>query len=331
VRPAISVVLPVRDGGEYLEAAVQSILAQTFSDLELILVDDHSTDSAISRLPKDDSRLNVLASKGEGIVAALNTGLKHATGDYLARMDADDISLPGRLELQYNYLTGRPDIDIAGAKVEIFSSKTIAGGFRRYQEWVNSLTTPEHIHNEIFIECPLPHPTLFMRREVIMNLTGYRDAAWAEDYDLLLRADAAGMHMGKPDGVLLRWRDHDHRLTRTDQRYSIENFLSAKIRFLTDTRILGREVVIWGAGPTGKFVCDALSELEVRVRAFLEVHPRRIGGGKRGLPVYHFDQVTKFSNVLVLVAVGVASARADIRKFLIKSGKLEGTDFLFVA
>jgi hypothetical protein len=83
---------------------------------------------------------------------------------------------------------------------------------------------------------------------------------WAEDYDLLLRADAVGMQMGKPEPILLRWREHDTRLTHTGTRYSHENFMQAKTHFLAHHRLKGRGVIIWGAGPTGQKIHDFLTE-----------------------------------------------------------------------
>ena len=212
--------------------AVESITGQTLHDWELLIVDDHSADTAISRLSINDSRLKVIASEGEGIVAALNTGLKHARGDFVARMDADDQSLPERLQCQLDFQLEHPEIDIVGCRVEIFGDGPLEGGFRRYQDWLNSLISADQISKQIFIESPMPHPSWFMRSELMKSLGGYADPAWAEDYDLLLRADSQGLRMAKPESVLLRWRDHDKRLTRTDSRYSLENFLAAKIFYL---------------------------------------------------------------------------------------------------
>ena len=115
----VSVIMPVKNAGEFLSPAVHSILEQSHRKLELILVDDHSSDAAIDALP-DDPRLHVLASKGEGVVAAFNTGLANVRGEFVARMDADDIALPERIELQLNLLLGDPDIGIAG--IELYAT-----------------------------------------------------------------------------------------------------------------------------------------------------------------------------------------------------------------
>ena len=102
--PLVSIVLPVHDGGKYLEEAVKSILSQSHTRLELILTDDHSTDGAIDGLDKSDQRLRVYPSQGRGVVNAFNTGFGLCRGEFVARMDADDISLPQRISCQLEHL-----------------------------------------------------------------------------------------------------------------------------------------------------------------------------------------------------------------------------------
>lgn len=327
----VSVVMPVRNGGKYLESAVASILGQTHGKLELLLVDDHSTDRAIASLDKGDARLKILANHGRGIVDACNTGLDHAQGAFIARMDADDVSLPERLQMQLEYLGANPGVDICGTCVEIFSKTGIQGGLERYQQWLNAVREPEQVRRQIYIESPLPHPTLMLRRDAVQKLGGYRDNGWPEDYDLLLRADAAQMSMGKPGPVLLRWREHASRLTHTDTRYERRRFMQAKAHFLVRHRLAGRSVVIWGAGPTGRDLFDLIATEGGHVEGFIEVHPRRIGGRKRGLPVWPIDKVGELGPSMLLVAVGAAGARAEIESFLFEQGKTVGADYLCVA
>ena len=324
--------MPVRNGGEWLAESVDSILAQRLDDLELIVVDDHSDDGAVQALAQSDPRLKCLPSRGRGVSAAFNTGLSAASGRYVARMDADDIALPARLERQFQYLESRPGLALCGACVEIFSASRVQGGNRRYEAWLNGCREPESIRRELFVESPIPNPTAFFRREAIEALGGYADPAWPEDYDLFLRADALGMSMGKPDGVLLQWRDHDRRLTRSDERYALVRFQAAKAHYLAQHRLpAGVAPVIWGAGPTGRLTHDLLRDEGRSVAGFIEVHPRRIGGEKRGLPVWPIEWLSGNPDAFVLAAVGAAGARARIRGFMDGLGRVEGEDYLFVA
>lgn len=337
MNPDVSVIMPVRDGGRFLAGAVRSILAQSLHSLELIVVDDHSDDDAPLALDRDDARLRVISHPGRGVSAAFNAGLQQARGRYIARMDADDIALPDRLHVQAGFLDARPDLDLCGACVEIFveeggRERPPDGGNRRYQRWLNDCRSAEEIRRALYIESPIPNPTAFFRREALQRLGGYGDPEWPEDYDLFLRADAMGMRMAKPEGVLLRWRDHERRLTRRSERYTLERFQAAKAHYLARGRLANRgPVVIWGAGPSGRRLHDLLSAEEVAVLGFLDVHPRRIGGYKRDLPVWPVERAAELTESMVLVAVGAAGARPRIRGFMKRLGREEGRDYLFVA
>ena len=324
--------LPVRNGGGCLEEAVNSILGQTFRDLELIIVDDHSDDGSIGQLTARDQRLHVLPAAGRGVSAAFNTGMEQARGAFIARMDADDIALPERLDRQLAYLARNPEIDICGACVEFFPDGEIAGGNRRYQAWLNRCRSPDEIHRQLFIESPIPNPTVLFRREALLRLGGYAHTEWPEDYDLFLRADGLGMKMGKPQGILLRWREHPGRLTHRDARYLRQQFQRAKAHYLRRDRLQrDRAVVIWGAGPGGRLLHDLLRAEGVAIEGFLDVHPRRIGGRKRDLPVWPIGELPPARQSMVLVAVGSAGARGKIRRYLEAGDRVEGEDFLFVA
>ena len=140
-----------------------------------------------------------------------------------------------------------------------------------------------------------------------------------------------GMRMGKPDATLFHWREHKTRVTHVDPRYSRHAFMQAKVYFLVHHRLKGRSIIIWGAGSTGRDIHDLLTEHSAQIDGFIEVHPRRIGGQKRGLPVWGIEHVKQQTTQLILVAVGSAAARKEIAAYLNEQGKIEGEDYLFVA
>ncbi|MEM8998401.1 MAG: glycosyltransferase, partial [Acidobacteriota bacterium] len=273
--PRVSVLLPVRDGGPELVSARRSLRRQTFRDFETVAVNDGSTDGTAERLEewrRRDPRVRPVHRRAEGLVAALNAGLGRCRGEYVARMDADDAMLPRRLERQVALLDARRDLDVAACRVRCFPRRHIRGGFRAYEDWLNAVETAEDHLRERFIESPIAHPTAMVRARVLRRAGGYRDLAWAEDYDLWLRLFEAGARFEKIPEVLHLWRDHPARQTRVHPRYSKKAFLACKAHFLARGPLRGAAAVfVWGAGPTGRRLRKALDDEGVGVDAFFDI------------------------------------------------------------
>ncbi len=331
--------MPVHNGGRYLQAAVESILSQSHTKLELILVDDHSTDNAIAGI-KVDSRLRVIKCPAKGIVPALNEGIAHAKYPIVARMDADDIALPKRLEVQLDLLERRPDADIVGAQVELFSEESeVAGGYRRYQDWINQRIDSDDIARNFWIESCIPHPTAMMRRDVLLQLGGYRNSPWPEDYDLWCRAHLMGYKFAKPEGqILLKWRDYPSRTSRIEARYSTKQFLRCKARYLSEFLLRDgiKECMIWGSGPTGSKLHNYLTDYGINVTAFIDVNPKLVGRRKYEKPIHVVGTSPSVEDLtiigsLCLVAVSFWGAREKITATLINAGYAELTDFIVAA
>jgi len=309
---------------------VDSVVAQTYEHFELIIIDDGTTDGSIENLDRVDSRLRTITNNGSGIVDSLNTGAETATGVFIARMDGDDICHPRRLELQVKLLRDNQKLGIVGAGVEIFPKNGIARGYRLYEDWINSLVTPEDIRREIFVESPIPHPSVMMRAEVFNKLGRYRDMGWPEDYDLWLRAFEAGVGMGKVDEKLVKWRDSPGRMSKTKVTYSKKNFMRARAHFLGRTVLKNCRAIIWGAGKTGALLARFLRHEGADFDGFIDINPRRIGKHKAGKPVYPPAKAIAPDVELILVAVAARGARDEIRDYLNSMGSREGVDYYCV-
>lgn len=339
----VSILLPCRQAARHLPGAIASLRGQTFEDYEVLAVDDGSIDDTYAILytwAQQDGRVRILQGHGRGLIAALATALAGARGELIARMDADDLADATRLEKQIALMDADPRIAACGTGVEYFPPDEVRGGARRYEAWINRLTTDEDIARDIFIECPIPHPTLMIRRSVLLGIGGYRDLGWPEDYDLILRVWGGGYRMAKVPEVLHRWREGPERASRTDQRYSQSEFLRLKVHFLTRTLLAGgRPAVVWGAGPVGKSMARALISAGTPVAAFVDVDSRKIGQEIHGAPVVSQDEVRRFTDpdgarrpgALILAAVGQAGAREEIRASCREQGLVEGVHFIAVA
>jgi glycosyltransferase involved in cell wall biosynthesis len=327
--PPVTVLLPVRDEAPYLAEALHSLSAQTLGGFEVVVVDDGSTDGSAEIAEQhaaEDPRFRVIRESRRGLVAALERARSDARSPFLARMDGDDVALPERLELQLAALEDE-GLDACGGGIEYFPRPR--EGARRYASWINGLVTPEAAARDVFVECPLPHPTLVARREAVEEAGGYRDLGWPEDYDLVLRLWARGARFRNVDRVVLRWRDHPTRLSRTEPRYAQEAFVRCKVHHLRETLVRGRDgVVVWGAGPVGKSFARELGDDLV---AFVEVDPRKIGKLIYGVPVVSVDEAPRFAAAFALGAVAGEEARSRIRKLLVAQGGREGIDFIAVA
>ncbi len=333
--PPISVLLPVRDGAATLEDAIASMEAQTDPDFEVLAVDDGSTDATPDILEEwagRDSRVRVLRQPPGGIVAALERSRAEARGRYLARMDADDISEPERLARQRELLEAQRALVGCGCFVRYFPREAVRAGARRYEEWMNSSYSAEDVERNVFIECPLAHPTFFLRAEAVQAVGGYRDPGWAEDHDLLLRLWEAGGRLAKVPEVLFRWREGEDRLSRVAATYAPEAFVRCKVHFLRRTLLRDRGgAVVWGAGPVGKAFARELLRGGVPLRAFVEVDPRKIGQEIHGAPVVDTAAGLMDRTGLHLAAVGQAGARDTLRGVLSDGGLKEMRDFVAVA
>jgi len=327
-RPRVSVLLPVRDEERYLAECLESLSAQTLADLEVIVVDDGSTDESAAiatEHARRDPRVRVLRQEPAGMVAASERARAEARAPLIARMDADDVALPDRLELQVAAIE-EEGLAAVGGRVEYFPEPT--DGMRAYADWLNSLVTVEAALRDLWVECPLPGPGLTARAELV----SYRDRGWPEDYDLVLRIWEHGGRFRNVDRLVHRWRDHPERLTRTQPAYTLAAFRRCKVHFLRRTLLAeGRAAVVWGAGPTGKAFARELVAAGTELAAFVEVDPRKLGKRIHGAPVVPVERAADFPGALSLGAVAGAEGRTRVRALAADLGLVEGRDFLAVA
>jgi len=307
----------VRDAASTLPECLESLRAQTFEDFEVLAVDDRSRDASAAVLAQAaarDRRLRVFQGPG-GLVAALNAAADAARGALLARMDADDVALAGRLACQVARFDAEAGLDVLGTRVALLDGGiSDNAGMRAYVDWSNTLLTHEAIAADMLVESPLAHPSVMMRAAALRDLGGYRAFEGPEDYDLWLRALHAGRRFGKVPEVLLHWRDTASRLSRTDARYAPGRFFDLKLESFLRTTPGGDGVVVWGAGPIGKAWARGLADRRRAVRAFVEVDPRKIGQTVHGAPVIAVDAAREYRLAVHLSAGGRPDARRRIRE-----------------
>lgn len=204
--PAISVLMPVYNAEAFVEAAIRSILDQTFTDFELIIVNDGSRDRSgeiIARMARSEARIVALDQQNAGIVASLNRAAGMARGELVARMDADDLALPRRFELQHAAFLARPDLAALGGHAWVIdqAGRVVGASY-------GSVGRCE-ILRDIEFSSPLIHPAAMIRKTAFEQLGGYRSRyETSEDYDLWLRMVDAGYVIDNLNQMILHYRQH---------------------------------------------------------------------------------------------------------------------------
>lgn len=200
----ISVIMSVHNAEAYLKEAVESILSQTFKDFEFIVVDDASSDNSLKILESYPEIKIIKNTENLGLTKSLNIALRQAKGEYIARMDADDISLPNRLEVQKNFLDKNPHISVVGSAVEIIDGK---------KKTVH--TEPKSIEYFMKFKNIMSHPTVMFRKKDIMSVGAYdENFKYAQDYDLWSKLLGKGYKIANIDSPLLRYRIHENSITQ---------------------------------------------------------------------------------------------------------------------
>ncbi len=268
-----------------------------------------------------------------GLVSALNQAIEASESELIARMDGDDISHPRRLAEQVERLDADPELALVSCLVKAFPDTAVQEGMGRYVAWLNSLVEPEQLARDMFVESPLCHPSVVMRRSAYDMAGGYVDDGRPEDYGLWLRFHQKNLKMAKVSQVRFFWRESAKRLTRTDSRYDLERFFELKLEHLLKGPLCDRrEVVILGTGRTGRMWSRGLADNGIRVTAFVDVDPNKQGKTVHGAPVLGpKDLAANAPRGLLLAAVGTPNARDQIRGFVGKLGKTEPRDLICVA
>lgn len=208
--PKITVIMSVFNGSEFLAESIQSILDQTFKEFEFIIVDDGSTDNSldiIRSFESADSRIKVISKLNEGLAKSLNTAISISKGEYIARMDADDISYKNRLEKQYEFMQKNKSIDLCGCSMDIIDE---LGNVT--SEKIQTSNNHE-IHKKRFFQSPILHITFFGKKLFFLKNNGYREEfKYAQDYDLVMRGIDSGAKICNIKHKLVQYRDYQKKI-----------------------------------------------------------------------------------------------------------------------
>ena len=314
----ISILMPVYNAELYLQECIDSIINQSFTNWELIAVDDFSTDGSLKLLKQyesSNSRIKIFKNKEKGIIPALSLAFEKANGHLISRMDADDIMATDKLELLFKGIEKHPNA-ITTSKVQYFSEKGIGDGYANYESWLNSLTDEQNHYDSIYRECVLPSPNWLMSKENLMKLGGFKSLNYPEDYDLCFKAYKQGVQIIGLEEVLHFWRDYPERTSRNDPNYADNRFLEMKVKYFLECDYNSEStLVIWGAGKKGKQIAKLLIAQKVPFEWVTN------NSQKLNVPIYDVSlksqTALKFMGTCqVIIAIAQKEAAGEIEKEL---------------
>lgn len=328
----ISILLPVFNAAPYLEACLTSIQQQSFTDWELLAVNDHSTDDSgviLAEFAATDDRIYVFNNTQKGIIPALRLAFSHSQGDFITRMDADDLMPIDKLSHLRKALLKKGPGHVITGRVEYFSETGLGGGYKKYQDWLNHLVDQQSHFEDLYRECVLPSPAWLIHRTDLIAVGDFDADRYPEDYDLCFRFYEQDFKIiGIPEIVHL-WRDHADRTSRNNPTYADQNYLKLKLYWLTRLhRDPQRPFVIWGAGKKGKLMARYFLDRQISFH-WVTDNPK-----KQGINIYNqilasSDLLEREKDLMILVAVATPSARKEINNFLKEKNKKRGKDYFW--
>ncbi len=236
--------MPVYNTAPYLREAIQSILDQRYDNFEFIIINDGSTDQCTDIIDQfTDPRIIPLTNDGnKGLVYTLNRGVDMAKGEWIARMDGDDISSPIRFEEQMQYLHDHPFVDVLATRVQLINEN---GGEAGIWQDDQAAIRPDQIMQHLPINNCIAHPTVMIKTELLKRFRYQESQAQAEDYDLWLRLAASGHVIHKLDEMLVKHRILSSSFTRSRQQNVFRKLAATKFRFAGNA---------WKSGYSKRFV-----------------------------------------------------------------------------
>lgn len=330
--PLVSIIVPYKNTANYLPECLDSILEQSYANFELIIVNDHSTDSSkaiVESYAKKDSRIFSYNTNGQGIIDALQFAYSKSKGTYVTRMDSDDIMVPNKLELMVTALQNTGNGHIALGQVSYFSKEGISNGYYTYEKWLNKLTRIGTNFSEIYKECVIPSPCWMVSRVDFDLCGGFNSDIYPEDYDLAFRFYQKKLKCIPCDQVLHMWRDYDDRTSRTSEHYAENYFLDLKMSyFLKIDYHTDRNLVVWGAGKKGKQIAQKLIDQNISFNWICN-NKKKIGKHIYGIEMQQFLLLNTLPNPQIIVTVANKNEQRFIRAFLQKLAFKAAEDYFF--
>lgn len=331
-QPLISILTPFKNTAGFLHECLESIRNQTYTNWELLIIDDHSTDNSrtiVENYARKDSRIKLLTNQGNGIIDALKCAFRNSKGDYITRMDSDDVMTFDKLEVLLNTLLENGNQHLAVGLVHYFREDGISDGYERYERWLNALTIQGTNYSEIYKECVIPSPCWMLHKDDLLVCDAFNPNRYPEDYDLTFRFYKHKMKCIPCDKVLHHWRDYTTRTSRTDEHYAQNYFLEIKLHYFLELDYdRNRILTVWGAGFKGKRIARMLKKKNV---PFIWIcnNPKKIGKHIYDIELHSFTFLNELENAQCIVTVSNELSQERIRNYFETQKMKSMVDYFF--
>ena len=309
--------MPFKNEERFLGETLESILNQSERDFELIAVDDHSSDESakiVSEYAAKDSCIKLCSNEGSGTICALQTALKHASGELITRQDADDLQPANKLaELKQLLLSYGPG-HIATGRVKYFCEEKLGDGFLKYEKWLNELCANSSHEHHLFKECVIASSNWLLYTEDLLRINAISEAEYPEDYFMIFKVFEHGLKVVSSENVTHLWRDHPERASRTLEHYRDQKFFPMKVKFFK--KFHGKEnITLWGSGPTGKKLAKEFLLADIPFYWVSNNH-KKIGKIIYGVKIQDYQTLKEKCPQNIIISVTQRGSSAEIDEFI---------------
>lgn len=331
--PLVSIIMAVQNEELYLEKCLDSILAQTWTNWELIAVNDHSIDRTTEILEiyaQKDKRIKAYQGKRHKLIPILQEAYARCQGSLINRMDADDYMPDYKLEVLVNeWMKHGQGTIIAGGTQHFVIEGEVGAGFKRYDAWLNDVARRNAHYEEIYQECVIPSHCWIIHKEDFDTVGAFEPVVYPEDYDLCFRFYKHGLKIVGIDKILHHWRDHSIRISRTWDCYDDNRYFDLKLKYFYEIdRDPGRPLVLWGAGKNGKDLAKLILLKEKNIKWVCD-NKKKIGKDIYEIRMMHYNVVMDELDPQILIVVNAPEERLKIRAILKDWGKQPSKDYWF--
>ena len=334
-RPLVSIVMAIKDTAIYLPECLDSIIAQTYQNWELIAVNDHSSDETpeiLAEYAQKDPRIRVFHSDAPKLIPTLQYGYRFVKGELINRMDSDDRMPDYKLQVLVDEWQkyGKGTV-IAGGTEHFVDEGSVGEGFLKYERWLNEVAKNETHYQEIYRECVIPSHCWIIHKDDFDSVDAFNPLVYPEDYDLCFRFYRQKLNVVGIDKILHHWRDRSNRISRTWEEYKDNRYFDLKLRFFYELdRDRSRPLVIWGAGRNGKDMARNIQSYDDTFQWVCD-NDNKIGKDIYGVRMRHFEDILTLEKPQIMIVVSSPDGKNEIQSLLNEWKLTPAKDYWFFA